>query len=91
MHVYDQTKGVVNSVTLIATIIALIDRSQHKHFKYFDLKPSSWGKSLFRGMGFVKCICAMSKLGISKEATIKDAMLLFQHWVTNFVEGYSRP
>ena len=41
MHVYDQKKGVVNSVTVIATIIELKDRSQHKHFKYFDLKPSS--------------------------------------------------
>ena len=41
IHVYDQNvKGSTNSMIVIVTTIALIDKTRDKHLKHIDLKSS---------------------------------------------------
>ena len=82
--------GVVNTVVAIATAQALKERSQDEHLKCIDLESSSWAKSLFKRMGFVKRTCTTSKPEIPEQA-MKEAKLIFQHQIVNFVEQYTIP
>ena len=54
LHIYRKTGGIVNKVVAVATAKALIERSNLEHLKDLDLENSSWAKSLFKRMGFVK-------------------------------------
>ena len=60
--------GVVNSVVAIATAKALIAKSDLEYLKALDLEHSSWTKSLFRKMGFVRRAKTTSKLEIPERA-----------------------
>ena len=68
--------GIVNTAVAIATAQALIARSQDEHLKCIDLESSSWAKSLFNRMGFVKRTCTTSKPEIPEQA-MKEAKLIF--------------
>ena len=52
--------GVVNTVIADATAQALIDRSQGEQLKSIDSESSSWVKSLFHRVGFLKRTCTTS-------------------------------
>ena len=60
--------GVVNSIVAIATAKALIAKSDLEHQKALDLKNSSWTKSLFQRMGFVRRAKITSKPEIRERA-----------------------
>ena len=49
--------GVVNTVVANATAKALISKSDDEHLRLIDLNSSSWAKSLFKRMDFVKRAC----------------------------------
>ena len=58
--------GVVNTVVANAAAKALISRSEYEHF--VDLDRTSWAKSIFKRMGFVKRSCTTSKPEIPEGA-----------------------
>ena len=82
--------GVVNTVVANATPQALIDQSEDEHLKNIDLRSSSWAKSLFHRMGFVKRTFTTSKPEIPEKAKM-EAKLLYQHQIVSYVEEYSIP
>lgn len=73
--------GVVKTVDANATAQALIAWSQDEHLKNIDLESSSWAKSLFHRMGFVKPTCTTSKPEILKK--------FYQHQIVRYVEEHS--
>ena len=77
IHVYDQNvKGSTNSMIVIVTTIALIDKTRDKHLKHIDLKSSYWRNSLFMRMGFFKYICTTSKPDILKAYCRSQSLIL---------------
>ena len=80
-------RGVVNSVVAIATAKALIAKSDLEHLKALDLENSSWTKSLFRRMGFVRRAKTTSKPEIPERAK-NEAALILRHQIVNLVEKY---
>ena len=82
--------GVVNTVVANATAQALIDQSEDEHLKNINLGSSSWAKSLFHRMGFVKRTCTTSKPEIPEKAKM-EAKLLYQHQIVSYVEECSIP
>ena len=82
--------GVVNTVVAIATATALIEKSDDEHLKVIDLDRSSWAKSLFRRMGFVKRAATTARPEIPAGAR-KEAELLFHHEIVSKVEKHKIP
>ena len=82
--------GVVNSVVAIATAKALIAKSDLEHLKALDLEYSSWTKSLFQRMGFVRRAKITSKLEIPERAKNEAAPIL-HHQIIDLVEKYQIP
>ena len=78
LHVLRRKGGVVNTVVAIATVKALITRSEYENLKCLDLDSSFWAKSFFRRIGFKKRTCTTSKPEIPELAK-KEAKLIFQH------------
>ena len=54
LHTIRKKGGIVNTVVAIAIAQALIVISEDKNLKVPDLEKTSWTKSLFHRMGFVK-------------------------------------
>ena len=79
--------GVVNTVVAIATATALIARSDQQHLKVLDLDCSSWVKSLFQRMGFVKRAKTTSKPEIPERAK-SEAALILHHHIVDLVERH---
>ena len=77
--------GVVNSVVAIATAKARIAKSDLEHLKAVDLENSSWTKSLFQRMGFVRRAKTISKPEIP-ERVKNEAALILHHQIVNLVE-----
>ena len=77
--------GVVNTVVAIAIAQALIAKSEDKNLKVLDLEKTSWTKSLFHRMGFVKQSATTGKPVIPDGAK-KGAGLLYHHQIIKFVE-----
>ena len=82
--------GVVNTVVAIAVAKALIAKSSNEHLKAIDLDSSSWAKSLFQRMGYVKRASTTGKPEIPYGAK-KEAGLVFHHQIAKFVERYEIP
>ena len=82
--------GVVNTVVAVAVAKALIEKSSDESLKVIDLDRSSWEKSLFARMGFVKRACTTALPEIPEGAK-KEAQLIFHHEITSLVEKYSIP
>ena len=82
--------GVVNTVVAIATAKALIARSDQQHFKVLDRDSSSWAKSLFQRMGFVKRAKTTSKSEIPERAK-SEAALILHHQIVDLVEKHHMP
>ena len=80
--------GVINTVVANATAKALISKSENEHLKAIDLKSSSWAKSLFKRMGFVKRACTTGRPEIPA-GTGKEAELMFHHQIVTLVEKYN--
>ena len=76
----------VNTVVAVATVKAWIARSPDGHLKCLDLDSSYWCKILFRCMGFTKQTCS-TKPEIPELAK-KEAKLIFQRQISNFVERH---
>ena len=71
----------------IVTAKALIAKSDLEYRKALDLENSSWTKSLFRRMGFVRRGKITSKPEIPQRAK-NEAPLILQHQIVNLVEKY---
>ena len=82
--------GVVNTVVTIATAKALIEKSDEQYLSNIDFAKSSWAKSLFRCMGFVKCAVTTARPEIT-EAARKEAELIFHHEIVSKVEKHKIP
>ena len=82
--------GVVNTVVANATAKALISKSDDEHLRVIDLDSSSWAKSLFQRMGFVKRACTTSRPDIPAGAR-KEAELIFHHQITTLKEKHQIP
>ena len=75
----------VNSVVAIVTAKALIAKSDLEYREALDLENSSWTKSLFRRMGFVRWGKTTSKPEIPQRAK-NEAALILQHQIVDLVE-----
>ena len=64
--------GIVNSAVAIATAKALIEQIKDEHLKCIDLENAEWARSLFRRMGFLRCVATTGRPKIPDEA-IKEA------------------
>ena len=71
----------------IVTAKALIAKSDLEYRKALDLENSSWTKSLFRRMGFVRRGKTTSKPEIPERAK-NEAALILQHQIVDLVEKY---
>ena len=71
----------------IVTAKALIAKSDLEYRKALDLENSSWIKSLFRRMGFVRRGKITSKPEIPQRAK-NEAALILQHQIVDLVEKY---
>ena len=71
----------------IVTAKALIAKSDLEYRKALDLENSSWAKSLFRRMGFVRRGKTASKPEIPQRAK-NEAALILQHQIVDLVEKY---
>ena len=60
--------GVVNTIVAVAVAKALIEKSSDESLKVLDLDNSSWEKSLFVRMGFVKRACTTARAEIPEGA-----------------------
>ena len=69
----------------IVTAKALIAKSDLEYRKALDLEHSSWTKSLFRRMGFVRRGKTASKPEIPQRAK-NEAALILQHQIVDLVE-----
>ena len=77
----------MNTVVAMAIAQALIAKSEDKNLKVLDLEKTSWTKSLFYRMGFVKRSATAGKRVIPDGAK-KEAGLLYHHQILKFVEEY---
>ena len=59
--------GVVSKVIANATTAALIKKHAEFNLSLIDLEISSWWKSLFKPMGFVRRMATTGKVPISEE------------------------
>ena len=82
--------GVVNTVVVIATAKALIEKSDEEYLSNIDFVKSSWAKSLFRCMGFVKRAATTTRPEITEGAR-KEAELIFHHEIVSKVEKHKIP
>ena len=87
LHIARRKEGVINSVVAIATAKALI---ANEHLKALVLENSSWTKSLFRRMGFVRRVKTTSKPEIPERAK-NEAALILQYQIVDFVDKYQIP
>ena len=85
LHAIRKKGGIVNTVVAIAIAQALIAISEDKNLKVLDLEKTSWTKSLFHRMGFVKQSATTGKPVIPDGAK-KGAGLLYHHQIIKFVE-----
>ena len=90
LHAIRKKEGVVNTVVEIAIAQALIAKSEDKYLKVLDLEKTSWTKSLFHRMGFVKHSATTGKSFIPDGAK-KEAGLLYHHQIIKFVEEHDIP
>ena len=74
----------------IAAAKALIAKSDLEHLKAVDLENSSWTKSLFPRMGFLRRAKTTSKPGIPERAK-NEAALILHHQIVDLVEKYQIP
>ena len=81
---------VINSVVAIATANALIAKSGLEHLEALDLENSSWTKSLFRRMGFVRRAKTTSKPEIPERGK-NEATLILHYQIIDLVEKYQIP
>ena len=84
-HAIRKKGGIVNTVVAIAIAQTLIAISEDKNLKVLDLEKTSWTKSLFHRMGFVKQSATTGKPVIPDGAK-KGAGLLYHHQIIKFVE-----
>ena len=82
--------GVVNRVVAKATANALISRSNDEYLKSIDLENSSWARSLFTRMGFVKRAVTTNKPELPERA-LNEAKIIFQHQIATVIEDHSIP
>ena len=77
-------------VVTIATAKALIEKSDEQYLSNIDFAKSSWAKSLFRCMGFVKRAVTTARPEITEGAR-KEAELIFHREIVSKVEKHKIP
>ena len=82
---YWEKGGIVNKVVAVAPAKTLVEKSNFEDFKDLDLESSSWAKSFFNRMSFMKRAATTGKQGIPEGAK-KQAEILFLHQIVDLVE-----
>ena len=95
LHTIRKKGGVVNTVVAIAIAHALIAKSEDKNVKVLDLEKTSWTKSVFHQMRFVKRSATNGKPvipdGAKKEAGLLYHHQKYHHQIIMFVEEHDIP
>ena len=71
LNIYWKKVVLPTKVVTVPTAKALIKRNNLQHLKDLDLEDSSWVKSLFKRMSFVKRAATTGRPGISEGAEKK--------------------
>ena len=82
--------GLITSTIAVSVAKSLIARNPHFNLGYICLDSSSWAKSLFRRIYFVRCMKITRKNEIP-EGMKKEAQLLYLHEIVSLVEEHSVP
>ena len=82
--------GLISSTVAIATAKALMARYPEYNLGHIDLDSSSWTKSLFKRMGFVKRMSTTGKVEIP-EGAIREAELDYLHDIVSLAEKNDIP
>ena len=77
--------GLISSAIVIATAKTLITRYPEYDLGYIDLDSSSWAKSLFKRMSFVKRMSTTGKVEIPEGAK-REAELTYLHDIVSLME-----
>ena len=59
--------GVISKAVAVATAQALIKRHPELNLNHINIEESSWSKSLFKRMGFIRRLATTGKVSISEE------------------------
>ena len=81
--------GLINRALAVSTAKALIERYP-KHVRNIDLDSSSWNRSLFKRMGYVRRMKTSTKVDIP-DAARKEIEFLFDYNIVSKVEAYNIP
>ena len=82
--------GLISPAIVIPTAKALIDRCPEYNLGDTDLDSSSWSKSLFKWMGFVKRMSTSGKVEIPEEAKT-EYQLVYLHDIVTIAEEHKVP
>ena len=85
-----RSKGVANTVAVVAVVKALIEKSSGESLKVLDNDNSYPAKSLFVRMGLVKRACTTTRPEISEGAR-KETELIFHHEIVSIALKNSIP
>ena len=82
--------GVISRVIANATATALIKRHPEYELSHIDLENSSWWKSCFQRMGFVRRAATTGKVPISKELR-EEVEMTYYHSIVTTIETKKIP
>ena len=85
---YRSRGGPISTIVAVTVAKVLISRNPELELQHIDLDSSSWAKSLFKRMGFVRRMKTTGKPEIPPGAK-KEAELLYLHDIVAYIEEYN--
>ena len=82
--------GPISTIVAVTVAKVLISRNPELELQHIDLDSSSWAKSLFQRMGFVRRMKTTGKPEIPPGAK-KEAELLYLHDIVAYIKEYDIP
>ena len=90
LRAYRSRGGPVSSLVAMSISKVLIARNPELNLQHIDIDTSSWAKSLFQRMEFVRRMKTTGKVEIPEGAK-KEAELLYLHDIVAYVEEHNIP
>lgn len=87
---YRSRGGPISTIVAVTIAKVLIARNPELELQHVDLDSSSWAKSLFKRMGFVRRMKTTGKPEIPAGAK-KEAELLYLHEIVAYIEEHKIP
>ena len=87
---YRSRGGPISTIVAVTVAKVLIARNPELELQHIDLDSSSWAKSLFKRMGFVRRMKTTGKPEIPAGAK-KEAELLYLHDIISYIEEHNIP